>query len=184
MINLVERTTRFVARRWVVLMNLNLALVLAGAVAVSYLRSIGVEWLAEPLASAYLLICSQRPSHSYFPFGYQMALEQRMVAIFAAQLLGGLAFSRLRHRLQPLDWRLMVLLSLPFTWDVFSQTFGLRDSDWLWRTWTGALFNLALTWFAYPRFERGLAEAVETWTEYRQSRKARSAMVTRTSEPI
>lgn len=120
------------------------------------MRAVGLTWLSEPIATAYLLLRPQRPEHSYFPFGHQMALEQRPVAMFAAQLIGGLAFGLVRGRLRPLDCRLMLLLTLPLAWDGFSQTFGLRDSTWLWRTWTGGLFNLALVWFAYPRFDRWL----------------------------
>lgn len=144
------------ARHWLLLFNLSATLVLVGSLLVAYLRSVGAFWLAEPLSTAYLLLCPQRPSHSYFPFGSQMALEHREVAMFAAQLLGGLVYGLFRERLRPMHWRLMILLSLPMAWDGFSQMFGLRNSDWVTRTWTGGLFNLALVFWAYPFIEREL----------------------------
>lgn len=146
--------TEALTRHWLRLLTLSAALVLVGSLGVAYLRSVGASWLAEPLATAYLLLCPQRPDHAYFPFGAQMALEQREVALLGAQLLGGLLYGRVRGRLRPLDGRLVVLLSLPMAWDGFSQMAGLRASDWLTRTWTGGLFTLAVIAWAYPRLDR------------------------------
>jgi uncharacterized membrane protein len=163
-----RRAAALIARRWLLLVNLGCALLLAGAVGVAYLRSVGAGWLSEPLATAYLLLCPQRPDHSYFPFGYQMALEHREVAMLGAQLLGGLGFGLIGGRLRGLDWSLVVLLSMPMLGDVLSQMVGLRESNWLIRTWTGGLFTLAFVLWLYP-----IVDAV-IWSE----RAARSGRAT------
>lgn len=157
------RLAAAVTRHWLLLANLSCGLVLGGALGVAYLRSIGATWLSEPLSTAYLLLCPQRPDHSYFPFGFQMALEQREVAMFGAQLLGGLVFGLVGGRLPPLDWPLVILLALPLVVDVLTQMVGLRDSDWLTRTWTGGLFNLAFVFWAYPVVDRALWSQRAAW---------------------
>ncbi|MBI4491658.1 MAG: DUF2085 domain-containing protein [Chloroflexi bacterium] len=150
---------QLLAAHWLPLANLAMALTLAGAVAAPALRAVELDVAAEAIYTLYLLLCPQRPSHSYFLFGYQLALEQRPVAMVAVQLAAGLAYILVRGRLRPLDWRWLALFSLPLAWDGFSQMFDLRDSDWLTRSWTGGLFNLALVWWAYPRLDRALLPA-------------------------
>jgi hypothetical protein len=41
-------------------------------------------------------------------------------------------------------------------WDAATQAFGLRDSDWQTRTWTGALFLVAFALWFYPVLEQEL----------------------------
>src|SRR2546425_12788869 len=84
---------------------------------------------ADATHALFLLLCPQRPEHSYFLFGHKLAMEQRMLAMFGAQLIGGLAFGALRGRVSSgLDWRLFTLASVPVAWDILSQSFGLRVS--------------------------------------------------------
>lgn len=147
----------WLARHWLLLFNGLNGLVVAGTVLAPWLRARGWEPLATLLYWSYRPLCLQRPSHSFFLFGHQLALEQRMVAIFGGLLLGGLLFAPLRGRLRPLDWCLLVLLNLPMLVDVLSQTVGLRDSTWPWRVATGLLGSLAVVWWAYPRLEHAFA---------------------------
>lgn len=161
----VARVGSLMTHRCLMLANLGCALVLAGALATAYWRSVGAAWLAEPLSIAYLLLCPQRPSHSYFPFGAQMALEQREVAMFAAQLVGGLLYRLVGNRVRPLDWPWLGVSSVPIVLDILSQSLGLRESDWLTRSWTGALFNMALVFWAYPRLDRAFSTNRATWSD-------------------
>lgn len=145
---------RWSRRRWLLLANLAVGLTLAGAVAAPVLDVLGLHAAADAIRTAYLLLCGQRPSHSYFLFGYQTALEQRLLAMFAAQLLGGLAYAARRGHIAPLGPVPFAILTVPIAWDGFSQLVGLRDSDWLTRSWTGGLFSLAFVALAYPRADR------------------------------
>ena len=146
-------------RHWLLAANALNGLVIGGAVLAPWLRASGWEPLATLLYLAYRSLCLQRPSHSFFLFGHQLALEHRMLAIALGLLLGGLLFALLRDRLRPLDRRLLVLLNLPMLLDVLSQTIGLRDSTWPWRVGTGLLGSLAAVWWAYPHLGRAFATA-------------------------
>lgn len=155
-VGVVEGGLRWSFRHWLALANLGLALTLLGAVAAPVLAAAGLEAVAAALHTLYLLLCPQRPSHSYFLLGHQLALEHREMAIFSAQLATGLGFGALRARTAwRLDWRLFLLASLPMAWDVLSQQLGMRDSDWLTRSWTGGLFGAAFVLWFYPLLEYG-----------------------------
>ena len=143
----------WVRRHWLLLATLGNAAVLAGAVWVAYLRAHGATQLAETLSTAYLLLCPQRPAHSYFPFGAQMALEEREVAMFATLALGGAVYGAVRGRLRPIKLRMVLVLGAPMVLDVVTQMVGLRDSTWLWRTWTGILATWSVIWYVYPRVD-------------------------------
>ena len=142
---------------WLLVANVLNAAIVAGAALTPLVRAAGWTPLATLLYLAYRPMCPQRPSHSFFIAGYKMAFEQRETAIFLGVTLGGALFAPLRQRLRPVDWRWLVLASVPMLVDVFSQTVGLRDSDWRWRGATGLLFGLAAVWWAYPYLERDLA---------------------------
>lgn len=148
--------TQLMRRRWLIVVNAALALLLAGALAAPVCDALGLTAAASTIRTTYLWLCPQRPSHSYFVLGYQVALEQRMLAIFAVQLACGLVYSAVRSRIQPLSSMVFVLVSLPLAWDVLSQSLGVRDSDWVARTWTGALFAAASVAWLYPRFDEFL----------------------------
>lgn len=147
----------WLSRHWLLTCNTINGFVVGEAVLAPLLRAHGWEPLATLLYLAFRLFCLQRPDHSFFLFGYKLALEQRMLAIAAGLLLGGLLFAPVRRRLRPLDWRLLVLLNLPMLIDVLSQTVGLRDSSWPWRVSTGLLGSLAAVWWAYPALQRAFA---------------------------
>lgn len=148
-----EAGALWVAAHWLFAMNLVTGLVLAGAYAAPLLELAGATGASSAIHTWYLLLCPQRPGHSYFPWGRQTALEHREIAMFAGQLAAGLVYA-LRRGGQGLPWWGAVLLSLPLAWDGFSQMFGFRDSDWLTRTWTGALFSVGLVFWLYPFMDR------------------------------
>ncbi len=120
---------------------------------VPVLYTFGWQEVGRSIFLAYHLICAQIPSHSYFLFGYQMALCARNLAIFGSLLVGSLAFRSVRAWLPPLDWRLWVVTMLPMALDGGTQLFGWRESTWELRTLTGVLFGLGVCWFALPTIE-------------------------------
>jgi uncharacterized membrane protein len=105
--------------------------------------------------------------------GYKVALCQRDVAIYAAMLLFGLAFSLLRKwfpHFQPIPWYVWILLGIvPIGLDGGSQLISqffpqvqkfipYRESTPFLRTVTGALFGLFTAWFGYPYVEESMTE--------------------------
>lgn len=97
--------------------------------------------------------------------GYKMALCERDVAIYGSILVAGLLFGALRGRLKSREGKLpklplwlYVILLLPIAIDGGTQLFGLRESDWLLRVLTGALFGSATVWLAYPYVEESMAD--------------------------
>ncbi len=147
---------RALLRHWLLIANLVNGAIVAGAVAVPLFRSAGWDGVAGVLFSAYRLLCLQNPDHSYFLLGYQLAMDQRMMALYGFSLLAGLAFLPLRGRLGPLPWRLFFLMALPMAVDGFTQLFGWRHSSWELRTATGGLFGVATVWLVYPYLQRVL----------------------------
>jgi uncharacterized membrane protein len=145
------------ARHWLAVLNLIAAGTVVGALATPVLREAGLADPAAVVERAYRWICPQRPDHSFFLLGHQVPLEQRMLAMAAAQFVGGLLYAKARGHLPPLDWRLLVVGFLPATLDVVSQMLGWRESTGLLRTFTGWLFSLALVLWAYPLIDRALA---------------------------
>ena len=139
-----------VLRHWLLIANLINGLILVGAVAVPVMRALGWVLIPDFLFAAYHLICEQRPERSYFLWGYQMAVDQRITAIFGSSLLAGLVFIPLRGRLKAISWRTYFILSLPMAVDGFTQLFGWRESNWELRTITGTLFGGGMVWLVYP----------------------------------
>ncbi len=97
--------------------------------------------------------------------GYKVAVCERDVAIYGAILLGGLVFARFRTwrgrakgALPKLPLWAFALLIAPMAVDGLTQLVGLRESDWLFRTGTGALFGLALVALAYPYVEEAMRD--------------------------
>ncbi len=155
-LGLASRGARGFARHWLLIANLANALIVAGAVLVPLVMAAGLTGLGSALFIAYHTLCEQIPSHSYFLLGYQLAMDQRMMAIYGSSLLAGILFALLRGRVRPLPWRSYFLLILPMAVDGFTQMFGWRESNWQLRTVTGTLFGAATVWLMYPYLDRVL----------------------------
>lgn len=93
--------------------------------------------------------------------GYKTAICQRDIAIYGSVLLAGLSYNFWNRNGRRLDWRFYVLLALPIAIDGGTQLFGLRESDWLLRSFTGGLFGFASVWFAYPHIQAAMQEVLD-----------------------
>ncbi|HHY58838.1 MAG TPA: DUF2085 domain-containing protein [Chloroflexi bacterium] len=94
--------------------------------------------------------------------GWKVALCQRDVAIYAGVLLAGVSYAFVRQRTRPLPFKLFVLLVIPMAVDGLTQLIGWRESNWLLRTLTGALFGGAAVYLAYPYVEEAMQEVLES----------------------
>lgn len=94
--------------------------------------------------------------------GFKVAICQRDVAIYGAVLAAGLLFALVRRRLPALSLRWYLLLLVPMALDGGTQLFGWRESTWLLRTLTGALFGVASVWLAYPYIDEAMQDVAET----------------------
>ncbi|MFQ5858182.1 MAG: DUF2085 domain-containing protein, partial [Anaerolineae bacterium] len=97
--------------------------------------------------------------------GSQTAFCHRDIAIYASVLLAGLVFGLVRDRLKPLPFKIFILCLVPIAVDGFTQLLGgivpflpVRESTWLLRTVTGALFGVSGVWLAYPYIEQGMRD--------------------------
>ena len=140
-------------RHWLLVLNVLLGVFVSVALLDPIFFVLGWDGLASRIFSAYHLVCEQIPTHSYYLFGYQLALCARNLAIYSSLLAGSLAFRFVRDRLPALDWRLWFLTMVPMALDGGTQLFGLRESNWELRTFTGALFGLGICWFVLPVIE-------------------------------
>lgn len=149
-----------VVERWLLAFNVLNGVIFAGSLLPPLLMVLGLPELAQLTFFPYRALCLQRADHSFFIFGYQMAMEQRMVAIYGALFATGLIYGwRWRDRVRPLRLWAYALISLPMAVDVLTQMAGFRISNWLWRLLTGAIFGIGTVGFLYPRLDeafRGL----------------------------
>jgi uncharacterized membrane protein len=188
-VGFVDGLVTFIARHWLALANLGLFAFMLPPFLAPLLMAAGYEAPAHFIYLAYRLTCHQLPTRSYFLFGrqpvyspeelgpslnpaspaafvgspelgFKVAFCERDVAIYGVMLLAGLAYGLLRGRIRALDWRLFIVLILPLAVDGTTQLVGLRESDWLLRTVTGALFGAGWVWLAYPRLDRAMESAL------------------------
>lgn len=161
------RAVRWLLRHWLFAANLSNGLTVLGALLSPYLLARGLAGPGRALFALYSLICAQNPTHSYFLLDYQLAMDQRMMAIYVSATLAGLLYCLLRARRRPLSLRVYLALAMPLAVDGFTQLFGWRESNWQLRTVTGALFGVASVWWFYPlldRLTRDLQLAFESTT--------------------
>jgi uncharacterized membrane protein len=109
--------------------------------------------------------------------GYKIALCQRDLAIYGTLLLSGLAFGWVRSRARPISFLVYILIGvLPMALDGGSQLVsyvvpGLfpggvpRESTWVLRTVTGAMFGWATAWLVFPYLQSAFAEIGEMSNE-------------------
>jgi len=93
--------------------------------------------------------------------GYKIAFCERDVATWGAILLAGVFFGLTGRRWRPLPLWGYVLFLIPLAVDGGTQLLGLRQSNWVLRTLSGALFGLATVWLAYPYVERAMADVLQ-----------------------
>ncbi len=162
---LLSRVAIWLLRRWLLWSNLGLAGLLLAAFASPLLLKFGANSTAIGLFNGLTLLCDQVPTHSFYIAGYQVGLCQRCLAIYAASLLLGLLYVRLRAgtKLRPLPWRWVVLMSAPLVLDGATQLLGWRQSDILLRTITGALFGAASTLTIYPWIDAVKRMLIARW---------------------
>jgi uncharacterized membrane protein len=117
--------------------------------------------------SASTNLLAQRAFFGSVEMGWKVALCQRDVAIYAGVFVSGLLYGLVRDRLRPLPFKVFVVLCIPIAVDGLTQLVGWRESTWLLRTLTGALFGFAAVWLAYPYVEEAMAEVIEAETARR-----------------
>lgn len=92
--------------------------------------------------------------------GYKVALCQRDVAIYASVVVNGLIFALVRKHVRPLRFRWFLLAMIPMAIDGGTQLFGWRESNWVLRTLSGALFGGAAVWWAYPYVDLAMTDVL------------------------
>ena len=117
--------------------------------------------------SASTNLLAQRTFIGSVETGWKVALCQRDVAIYAAVLVSGLLYGLVRDRLRPLPFKVFVVLCIPIAVDGLTQLVGWRESNWLLRILTGALFGFAAVWLAYPYVDEAMADVIEAETAQR-----------------
>lgn len=90
--------------------------------------------------------------------GYKMAWCERDAATYVSLFLAGLLFALVRSRLRPLNWRVYLLFLAPWALDGLTQLVGLRESNYILRSLTGALFGVGSVWLVYPYVEAAMRE--------------------------
>lgn len=155
-------------RHWLFIANAILIVFSTLPVLAPILAALGFEGISNAIFVAYSLTCHQMPSRSYFIFGHQMAYCERNTAIYFSMAAAGLVYARLRDSGAPrLPWRWYFVLILPIAIDGFTQLFGWRESTWLLRGITGALFGAATVWVGFPylqaNFDEIKAELIEAY---------------------
>ena len=99
-----EYLVLWLARHWLLLVNLFFLVYVGLPMAAPLLLSAGFTGIANTIYRLYALTCHQIPSRAYYIAGEQVAVCHRDVAIYLAALFGGLFFGLVRHRLQPLPF--------------------------------------------------------------------------------
>jgi uncharacterized membrane protein len=148
----------FLLDQWATLITAALGLLVLIAISIPFLSYFGLDAIAKPLFFSLHYVCAQIPSHSFYIFGHQLGLCARNFSIYTSMFLGSLVFVLSKKRLPGIPWWLWVLMILPMAWDGTTQMFGLRESDWILRLVTGALFGLGNIWFALPMMQKTILE--------------------------
>jgi uncharacterized membrane protein len=170
------------ARHWLLLLNTAGAIFLGLAFLAPILISLGLDNVGRLLFESYRITCHQEPERSFFIAGQQMAFCQRDTSIYGAILLGGLAFNGLRQTLRPLRWRYYMVFLTPMAVDGLTQLFGLRESTWELRLFTGVLFGLGTVWLLFPFIEETMVIVRRDAVDWLRQDLARSETVNESLE--
>jgi uncharacterized membrane protein len=168
----IDRHVYRFARHWLLVFNVVAFFLASMPFIIPFIASQGYAGLASWLYTSFGFMCHQMPERSFTLFGEQMALCHRMTAIYVSSFVGGVGYAIVRNRLSPLSFRALMIMSAPMAIDGFTQLFGLRESVWELRLFTGSLFALGVMWFALPRLETGFRE-IQTVVETRFKRLVR-----------
>ena len=131
------------------------------AIVAPWLRMALGEAATRPIYTAYSFICPQRDSHTWFIGDVPMAMEQRMVAMYVAFGVAGVAYLLWERFRRPLPTWAALLAIAPALIDVAISTAEIRPSTDVSRLWTGMLGSLGIVFWTYPRFDAYLRLAQE-----------------------
>jgi uncharacterized membrane protein len=154
--DIVDGADAILPNHWLKILNLAVFVFVALPIASPLLAAAGYDSAASAIFAAYSLTCHQLPYRSWFIFGHQMAFCQRDLALYATILIAGLVYGATGRRRDSISLSTYALLTIPIAVDGFTQLFGLRESDGLLRTITGALFGWGSVWMIYPFIERSM----------------------------
>ncbi len=90
--------------------------------------------------------------------GYKMAFCQRCFATYLSFFLSGVLFGVTGRAWKELSVKGFVFFLLPMAIDGGLQMLGIHESNWVFRSVTGALFGIGSVWFVYPRLVLGIGE--------------------------
>jgi uncharacterized membrane protein len=194
-----DRAARWMGRHWLKMAIIVLSVFVALPWLAPVFAALGWWDIANPIYTAYALTCHQLPERAGTVFGYQVAFCYRNTAIYAGFILFGALYGLGRDRQvpwlrwlqKPLPWWVFVPMLLPMLADGLTHMLGLRDTmldmtvdanfgmftigsqplslNWWLRIITGLLAALGAAWFAFPRFDRAVAESEAQWQIYRMS---------------
>jgi uncharacterized membrane protein len=155
----IDSTVASLLEWWPAVVGVSAGALVLGAYLVPVLMHFGYTGWGQALFDFYSAVCAQTPEHSYFLWGYQAGIDQRLTALYGAAAVSALLFQAGHSRgrqISALRWRFYLLLTLPILLDGLTQMFGLRQSTWELRTLTGALFGAASVWALFPRLDATL----------------------------
>ena len=154
--DLVDGIDSILPNHWLKILNLAVFVFVALPFAAPVLAATGHSTIASTIFRVYSLTCHQLPERSWFILGHQMAFCQRDTAMYLAILVAGLAYGASGRPRDGISVTTYILLTIPIAIDGGTQLIGLRESDGLLRTITGALFGAGSVWIIYPFIERGM----------------------------
>ena len=143
-------------RYWAHILTGVLGLIVFITLLIPFLSYLGLDIIAKPLFFALHAICAQIPSHSFYILGHQLGMCVRNLFIYGSMFVGGLVFVLSKKRLPGIPWWVWVLMILPMALDGTTQLVGWRESTWVLRMITGALFGLGSILFALPLMQKHL----------------------------
>ncbi len=83
------------------------------------------------------------------------------MATYTAMLLAGLVCAIAGRRLARLPLVAFAVMLMPVAADGLTQLIGLRESTWLLRSATGALFGVAIAWLLYHPLDEVMSQAAQ-----------------------
>ena len=122
------------------------------------LAAIGYDELAHTIFVGFSVACHQQQERSFFVLGHQVAVCQREIGIYFGLFVSSIIYHRVSRLVGPMPIKLYMLAIAPMIIDGLSQMLGMRESDWLLRVTTGALFGASTVWVFFPRLAQTLSD--------------------------